>query len=147
VGNALAKATSGKLFGYFEDARRKPFSMNTFQGIFWNARGASPPFIDVYEYEGSEDFPQEFLFFFDIQRGAGLPLFPMLVRGIDKARSHHEEPDFFLYDIVRQDGKETAFKAVQEKSEISLDSKDHLAELLRQDPRLTGVKLIMRSLE
>ena len=78
MGNALAKATSGKLFGYFEDARRKPFSMNTFQGIFRNARGASPPFIDVYEC---------------------------------------------------QDGKEIAFKTVQEKSEISLDSKGHLAEL------------------
>ena len=58
--------------------RRKPFSMNTFQGIFRNARGASPPFIDVYEC---------------------------------------------------QDGKEIAFKTVQEKSEISLDSKGHLAEL------------------
>jgi hypothetical protein len=157
VGNALAKATRGKLFGYFEDARRKPFSMSAFQGIFRNARGASPPFIDVYEYEGSEDFPQEFVFLFDIERGVGLPLFPMLVRGVEKTRSHHEEPDFFLYDIVRQDGKEIAFKAVQERGEICLDSKSQLAELfgataalLRQDPRLnlvTGVKLTMRSLE
>jgi hypothetical protein len=52
----------GKVLGYFEDARRKAFSMNTFQGIFRHARGASPPFIDVYEYEGTEDFPSEFVF-------------------------------------------------------------------------------------
>ena len=157
IGNALAKTMHGKAFGYFEDARRKPFSMNTFRGIFRDARGPSPPFIDVYEYEGPEDFPQEFVFLFDLQRGAGLPLFPMLVRGIDTARSHHEEPDFFLYDIVRRDGKEIAFKAVQERMEVSLESEGHLgelfaatAELLRQDPKLTvgtGIKLNTRSLE
>lgn len=145
IGNVLAKTLSGKLFGYFEDARRKPFSMNMFQGIFRNARGVAPPFIDVYEYEGLEYFPQEFVFLLDVERGAGLPLFPLLVRGIDQARSHHEEPDFFVYDIVRQDGKEIAFKAVQEKNEVVLRPNGALGELfsatdalLQQDPRLTA---------
>lgn len=157
IGNVLAKTLSGKLFGYFEDARRKPFSMNMFQGIFRNARGVAPPFIDVYEYEGLEYFPQEFVFLLDVERGAGLPLFPLLVRGIDQARSHHEEPDFFVYDIVRQDGKEIAFKAVQEKNEVSLRPNGALAELftatdalLQQDPRLTvviGIKVRTRSFE
>ena len=155
-GNALAKTLHGKVLGYFEDARRKKFSMKTFQGVFRNARGASPPFIDVYEYEGPEDFPQEFVFLIDIHQGLGLPLFPMLVRGIDKGRSHHEEPDFFLYDIVRQDGKEVAFKAVQERTEIVLDQQSlpelfgSVAEILREDPTvhlIRDIKLTKRSLE
>lgn len=156
IGNALAKTMHDKVFGYFEDARRKKFSMKAFQGIFRNARGSSPPFIDVYEYEGPEDFPQEFVFLVDLQKGVGLPLFPLLVRGIDKGRSHHEEPDFFLYDIVRHDGTEIAFKAVQERPEITLDGESlpelfaDVAALLREDVALIPVqdiKLTKRALD
>ncbi len=156
VGNALAKTLRGKVLGYFEDARRKKFSMKAFQGIFRNARGASPPFIDVYEYEGPEDFPQEFVFLIDLQQGVGLPLYPMLVRSIDRGRSHHEEPDFFLYDIVRQGGKEIGFKAIQERAEVVLNE-DFLPELfadvsslLREDPTLVlirDVKLTKRAMD
>ncbi|MCP1838758.1 hypothetical protein ACVIHI_008317 [Bradyrhizobium sp. USDA 4524] len=157
VGNVLAKCFNGKLFGYFEDARRKPFSTKTFQGIFRNARGSSPPFIDVYEYEGMEDFPQEFVFVLDVANGAGLSLFPLVVRGIDQARSHHEEPDFFVYDIARQGGKEIAFRAIQEKAEVVLTAEGHLGELfsataslLQNDSRsvaISGVKLRNRIVE
>lgn len=156
VGNALARTMRGKVLGYFEDARRKKFSMKAFQGIFRNARGASPPFIDVYEYEGPEDFPQEFVFLIDLQEGVGLPLYPLLVRGIDRGRSHHEEPDFFLYDIVRQDGKELAFKAVQERTEVVVDLQAlpelyaDVTALLREDPAVAlirDIRLKKRSLE
>jgi hypothetical protein len=80
----------------------------------------------------------------------------LLVRGIDRGRSHHEEPDFFLYDIVRQDGKEIAFKAVQERSEIGVDSQTlpelhaSVTALLHQDPTMTlirEIKLTKRSLD
>jgi len=157
IGNALAKAVHGRVLGYFEDAKRKPFSMNTFQGIFRNARGASPPFIDVYEYEGREDFPSEFVFLFDVETGIGLPLFPLVVRGLDRARSHHEEPDFFLYDIVRAGEKEIAFKAVQERDEVVSSADGRFPELfetaaavVKEDAQTTlikDVKLRPRSLD
>jgi hypothetical protein len=70
-------------------------------------------------------------------------------------RSDREEPDFFLYDIVRQDGKEIAFKAVQERAEVNFDSKGPFADLfaamaslLQQDTKVNvveGIKLTARS--
>jgi hypothetical protein len=117
VGNLMARAMQDKVFGYFEDAQRKAFSMSGFKGLFRNARGPSAPFIDVYEFEGPEDFPQQFLFLLDIESGTGLHMFPFVVRGIDKSRSHYDEPDVFLYDSVRAE-REVAFKAVQERDEV-----------------------------
>jgi hypothetical protein len=131
MGNVLARAFSGKVFGYFEDAKRKPFSMNRFQGVFRNARGSSPPFIDVYEYEGPEDFPSEFVFVFDVEQGKGLPLFPMITRGLDRNRSHHDEPDFYVYDIARAENREIAFRAIQEREEVVLDANDNFPDLFR----------------
>lgn len=122
-GNAIAKAMNGRIFGYFEDARRKAFNMKAFQGIFRNARGSAPPFIDIYQYEGPEYFPAEFVFMFDLESGKGLPLFPFIVRGLDKIQSHHEEPDFFMYDITKAGDKQIGYKAIQERDEVTC-SKD-----------------------
>ncbi|SJM33610.1 hypothetical protein [Mesorhizobium delmotii] len=157
MGNILARAFTGKVFGYFEDARRKPFSINRFQGVFRNARGSSPPFIDIYEYEGAEGLPSEFVFLFDIQKGSGLQLSPMIARGLDRNRSHHEEPDFFIYDIVRANEKEIAFRAIQEREEVVLDGDKSFPELfqivsaiLNQDgpaPLIQNIELRSRSRE
>jgi hypothetical protein len=129
IGNIIAKALAGKAFGYFEDGRRKPFSMNTFQGIFRNARGPSAPFIDIYEFEGTENFPPEFVFLFDIERGEGLPLFPLLARGLDGKRGYYGEPDFFVFDIVRRNDTEIVLRAIQEKEEVVLQSQGEFPEL------------------
>jgi hypothetical protein len=119
-GNALARVLNKKAFGFFEDARRKPFSKSKFQGVFRNARGPAPPFVDVLEYEGSEDFASEFVFLIDIELGRALPLFPMFVRGLDKARGPYSDPEFFMYDIARFGDREIAFKAVQDRDEVGL---------------------------
>lgn len=143
-----------KMLGFFEDPRRKKFSMKTFQGIFRNARGSSPPFI--YVYESPEDYPPGVRVPRRPARGVGLPLFPMLVCGIDKGPSHQEEPDFFLYDIVRQDGREIASKAVQERTEVTLDNHSlpelfaDIAALLSEDPAIEpirDIRLVRRSLD
>jgi hypothetical protein len=129
AGNIIARWMQGKVFGYFEDSRRKAFSMTGFRGLFRNARGKSSPFIDVYEFEGPDDFPEQFLFLVDVESGFGLNLFPFVVRGIDKSRSHYEEPDVFFYDISRGDN-EIAFKAVQEREEV-ITSKTLYPDLFR----------------
>jgi hypothetical protein len=103
--------------------------MNTFQGIFRNARGPSAPFIDIYEFEGAENFPPEFVFLFDIERGEGLPLFPLVARGLDGKRAYYGEPDFFVFDIVRRNDTEIVLRAIQEKEEIVLQSQGEFPEL------------------
>jgi hypothetical protein len=84
-------------------------------------------------------------------------LFPLLVRGLNRVRSHHEEPDLFLYDIVRKSGEEISYKAVQEREEVVVSANLHLpelfqeaAKLLSEDPQVNAVrnvKLRRRSLE
>jgi hypothetical protein len=144
------------VFGYFEDGKRKPFSMNTFQGVFRNARGPSAPFIDIFEYEGVENFPPEFVFILDLKAGEGLPLFPLFARGLDRQRSNFDS-DFFIFDIVRGNDSEMALRAIQEREEVCLikggdfpELFDQLAMLLKQDQRgafVDGVTLKSRRSE
>jgi hypothetical protein len=155
MGNIIARALGGKTFGYFEDTRRKPFSMNKFQGIFRNARGHSAPFIEIYEYEGSENFPPEFVFLFDVERGNGLPLYPLIVRGLDNKRSYRAEADFFVFDIVRRNDTEVAYRAIQERDEVVIFAQSEFPELfqnvsecLAQDPNCSlveGIALKVRT--
>jgi hypothetical protein len=155
LGNVLANFTRGKVLGYFENVRLKAFGRNRFQGVFRNAQGPSAPFIDVYEYEGVENFASEFVFLIDLKKETSLPMFPLLVHGL--ARSHYDESALFLYDIARNGDKEIVFRAVQEGPEVVTSATDNLAELfeatgefLKQDPVINigiGVKLRPRSLE
>lgn len=118
LGNALAKVFDGRVFGYFEEAQRKPFSTDRYTGIFRCARGHSSAFNDIYTFEGPESFAREFVFVFDLASGTGFPLSPLFVRGLDGAAAVHLEPDFFLFDIAR-DGC-YGFKAVQEREAVNL---------------------------
>jgi hypothetical protein len=146
-----------KALGYFENIRLKAFSTNSFEGIFRNARGAAPPFIDIYEYTGQQNLPREFMFLFDIKSGIGLPLFPLMVRGLEGSRSRQDEPDLFLYDIARAGDKEIAYKAVQEGNEVLTSEDGAFPELfsaakalLREDPTIgliNDIRLRQRSLE
>jgi hypothetical protein len=157
IGNLISRALSGKAFGYFEDTQRPRFSMNLFKGIFRNARGPSATFIDVYDYEGPENFPSEFVFLFDVEKGRGMRLFPLIARGLDSGRSYHSETDFFVYDIVRRNDTEIAFRAVQEREEVVSNSTGDFSELfetvsayLSEDPDtalIENIALKQRAIE
>jgi len=116
---------AGKLLGYFEDIRRVPFSMNRYAGIFRNARGPSSPFIDLYCYEGAENYPPEYVFVFDINAQLGLTLYPLILRGLDANRPGYLDPDFFAFDIARE--RDVGYKAVQERQEVTISSEGDYA--------------------
>ncbi|MFT8307316.1 hypothetical protein [Acetobacter malorum] len=126
-GNALAKVFEGRIFGYFEDAQKKAFSKDRYTGFFRSARGPSSTFNDIYMFEGPEGFAREFVFVFDLESGTGLPLFPLFVRGIDGDTATHLEPDFFSFDLARDDRYE--FKAVQEREAVTLEREGEFGEL------------------
>jgi hypothetical protein len=143
-GNALAKVFDGRIFGYFEEVRRKAFRIDRSTGIFRSARGHSPAFNDIYLFEGPENFPREFVFLFDLNTKVGLPLCPLFVRGLETGEANHAEPDFFLFDIVRAD--EYGFKAVQEREGVSIakagsfvELHGWITELMSTDPRLEPI--------
>jgi hypothetical protein len=149
IGNLISRALSGKVFGYFEDTHRPRFSMNMFRGTFRNARGPSTTFIDVFEYEGAENFPSEFVFLFDVEKGRGLRLFPLIARGLDSGRSYHADADFFVYDIARRNDMEIAFRAVQEREEVVSNPTTEFPELfatlsgyLSEDPAIGLIEKI-----
>src|SRR6202044_2456765 len=75
--NSQWKST-GRVFGYFEEVRRKAFRTDRYTGIFRSARGPSSAFNDIFSFEGPESFPQEFVFVFDLARKTGLHLSPWL---------------------------------------------------------------------
>ncbi len=139
-GNALAKVFDGRVFGYFEEVRRKAFRTDRYTGIFRSARGHSSAFNDIFSFEGPENFPQEFVFVFDLASKTGLHLSPLVVRGLDASGTQYLEPDFFLFDIARRD--EVGFKAVEEREGVTIakggsfvELYDGVAELMTEDPR------------
>ena len=77
LGNALAKVFDERVFGYFEEVRRKAFRTDRYTGIFRSARGHSSAFNDIFSFEGPESFPQEFVFVFDLASKTGLALVPV----------------------------------------------------------------------
>jgi len=44
-----------------------------------------------------------------------LPLYPLIVRGLDNKRSYRAEADFFVFDIVLRNDTEVAYRAIQER--------------------------------
>jgi hypothetical protein len=128
LGNVIARGFDGKVFGYFEDGKRKRFSTTAFEGVFRNAKGPAAPFIDIFEYESAENFAPEFVFVFDVATGQGLSLFPLVTRGLDRQKSHFDS-DFFVFDIVRRDEAEIVMRAVQERDEVVLEADGDIPEL------------------
>jgi hypothetical protein len=55
LGNTLNNALMGWKFGGFEDVKRKGFSSKR-GGLFRVAHGSHAPFVDIFRYEGAEDF-------------------------------------------------------------------------------------------
>lgn len=144
-GNSLAKVFEGRLFGFFQEARKKAFRTDRYTGIFRSARGHSSAFNDIYSFEGPECFPEEFVFVFDLSRRTGLRLYPLFVRGLEGDGSHHIDPDFFLFDIARDN--EYGFRAVQEREGVSLSKESPFRELYESmtevttlDPRLEPIR-------
>jgi molecular chaperone DnaK (HSP70) len=120
LGNTMRMALNGKVIGYFEDIRCKPFSMNQYQGVFRSIAGQAPPFIGVYDYEGTENFPSEFLFCVDQKSNTALPLFPLLVGGLERSPSYRHEPDIYMFDIIR--GSRISFRAIRGGEELSISN-------------------------
>lgn len=155
LGNVLNKIMAGKLLGYFEDVRPMPFRTDRYTGIFRNARGSSPPFIDIYRYEGAQNYPPEFVFVFDVESQRGLSLYPFILRGLDTTRTAYQDPDFFIFDIARE--RNVGFRAVQEREEVTLDPEgeyavvyNDIAKRLETDQRqswIHGVQLTPREIE
>jgi len=135
-GNILAKCFEGKVLGFFEEARRKPFSMKEYCGIFRAARGPSAPFVDVYEFEGPEAFPSEFVFLFDIQAGFGVSMYPLFVRGLDRRQRQIADDEVYMFDIAKAAGREIGYRAVQERPGTSITAEGDFAELFSSVSRM-----------
>jgi hypothetical protein len=144
-GNALAKVFDGRVFGYFDTVRRKAFRRDGYTGTFRCARGPSAALNEIFNFEGPESFPPEFVFVFDLGSKTGLCLSPLIVRGLDAGGAQYVEPDFFLFDIARKG--EFCFKAVQEREGVWLKTggpfaelQDEVAKLMTADPQLELIR-------
>jgi len=77
LGNTLGNALSGWRFGRFEDVKRRGFS-NTRSGIFRAAHGGHAPFVDIFRYEGAEEFSELEAVLVSPTSGRAIRLAPLL---------------------------------------------------------------------
>lgn len=87
LGNVTSQVFQSKLFGFFEDVKKKQFQ-NVFAGVFRNAIGPSQVFTDIYKYEGDQTFSSEQVFVVDVDRSEGLPMSPLMLWGLSTKEEH-----------------------------------------------------------
>ena len=119
VGNVLAKAFDDHHIGYFEDVRQKPFSFGTFDGVFRSIQGPSPPFVNLFRYEGEKPLPSGFVFLISPDKGTAMNLSPLLVSGL-RTFPDSRGSEVYMFDIHRSKDNAFCFRAVQEAEELKL---------------------------
>ncbi len=132
VGNIVNQAFAGKVFGYFENVKPKPFSIGHFDGIFRNARGPSQPFVELLEFSGTAPFSQELVFVCDPGQGKGLCLSPLVYWGLESNRLQYAQPDFYVFDRWSDRDKVFGYKAVERRKELEISNDGSLAVIFDQ---------------
>jgi hypothetical protein len=154
LGNFTNTALANRVFGFFEQITQKRFQ-TTFSGIFRSAKGASPPFVEIFEYEGAQTFSPDQVFICDRDTGQALPLSPLIIMGLGTTTSHYEHEEMYFYDTERPKDTLYAYKSIRPGKEQQITGDGDLAPLFERlrsmkelDPEsslISGVKLQSRT--
>lgn len=126
LGNHVGKLFSDWVFGVFESVTAKRFASGRFQGIFRSLQGASPTFINVYQYEGPHIFSGSDVFVVNIKLGQALNLSPLFLWGLN-TRVSGEEPELYEFDSTKAENY--MFKATQARIERPVEKDSDLVDI------------------
>ena len=150
-GNIFAKAVTGWDLGYFESVTKKGF-LGNYVGLFRVAKGQHFPFLEVFDFSGSESFSEIEAFLVNRGEGLALKLAPLVFW---TPRDRQGDSDLALLD--KSDGSAFFYKTVKPGSGIAVDSHSQFSDLvsmglpLREvdfpypDGRVLGLNFLARS--
>lgn len=123
LGNALNSSLEGWRFGQFEDVTKRGFS-STYSGLFRSAHGAHQPFVDIFQYQGSESFSSIEAVLASPEDGLIFRLAPMMFWSDFFSRG---DLTIGILDSVSQTS--TSYRAIEGGGAISVDAKSELVDL------------------
>ena len=150
LGNALNGAMTGWRFGQFEDITKQGFS-SKYTGIFRTAHGSHGPFVEIYEYEGSETFSNMEAVLVSPERGEVLRMSPLIFW---TSPSENMQQDIALLDSTSE--ASSNYRLVTGSGAINVGGASELADLHKMCvelshgdhsasfPTVSGVKLTLR---
>ena len=123
IGNMLNIALEGWRFGQFEDVTKKGFS-STYSGLFRAAHGAHAPFVDIYQYQGSDSFSSMEAVLASPEHGFVFRLAPMMFWSNPDARG---DQTIAVLDTLSQSS--SAYRTIEGGGSISVDADSDLSDL------------------
>ena len=150
LGNALNGAMTGWRFGQFEDITKRGFS-SKYTGVFRSAHGSHGPFVEIYEYEGSETFSNMEAVLVSPERGEVLRMSPLIFW---TSPSENLQQDIALLDSTSE--ASSNYRLVTGSGAINVGGPSELADLHKMCvelshgdysasfPTVSGVKLTLR---
>jgi hypothetical protein len=123
LGNALNSALSGWRFGFFEEVRKKGFSGNR-GGLLRVAHGKHAPFVEMFSYEGKDDFSDLEAVVANVNSGEILRLSPFIYW---TPRDTRGEKSVAMLDMF--DGAIASYRSVEGGQQFDITSSSELREL------------------
>ena len=153
VGNALAKVFEENCMGYFEGVQPAAFTAGRFKGVFRSIQGASEPFVNLFDYEGSDALPSSLVFMVSPEKGQAICLYPLIINGLKRLPSGGG-PELYLFDVRRQAGRVFGYRGVRQDMEVEVQAEGEfsevharlmeMSEIDGQDNMLEGLTLLKR---
>lgn len=112
LGNLISASLANRAVGFFEHVTQKKFQ-SKFSGIFRSAKGPSAPFVEIFEYDGTQSFSSDQVFICDHESGQALSLSPLIIVGLAEATNHYEQEEMYLFDTDRAKDATYAYRSVR----------------------------------
>lgn len=125
LGNTLKLALEGWRFGQFEGVVKRGFS-SVYTGLFRSAHGAHAPFIDIYQYQGAENFSNMEAVLVSPEGGLAVRLSPMMFWTQADAKG---EQDVALLDSPFT--KSCGYRTIAGGRGVSIEANSEHADLYR----------------
>jgi len=110
IANISQRVFSDYVFGFFEQVKKRKFGKEH-SGRFRHAHGR-PPFTNVSEYTGFQDFSEDELYILDSTEGVALSFTPLMFRDSCITHPDVEAGHLYLFDKAEKEHGKFSFKAV-----------------------------------
>jgi hypothetical protein len=126
LGNTLNNALAGWRFGGFDEVKKKGFSSKR-SGLFRAAHGSHSPFVEIFRYEGAEDFSDLEAVLVSRTTGEAFRLAPFVFWTPPDSRG---DRTVALLDSVAED--EASYRTVEGGQSFSASQESELSALFAQ---------------
>ncbi len=127
-GNHIKVCLSGFSFGSFENTQKKSFG-GGYEGVFRSYVGANPPFIELYNYSGADDFSSAEVLLVERETGKAISLSPLYYSFDPELVGTSNDSPLYLLDSVSGNFDDFTYIPVKKGEGVTVVGHAALSEL------------------